>query len=265
MAPQILKSLTVAAGLLASISMGAPVQRLEVWETVTELATATVYKTVTVDGVPEAPKTILPPSVTPKKSYKTSTISVSAPTVAPGKFAPKTTTTSTSVPAYTPPAYTPPAYTPPPAPTTTKAPVPPPPPPPPPPAPTTTKPAPPPAPEPTPPGNGGNPGGPCSSDSPCTGEFTFYDGGLGACGTQVDTYGEDAIALPFGLMGTLSNTNPYCGQTVTITYKGKTVKAKVKDKCMGCYGNAIDMTRSLFYKFASEGDGRVAGAEWYFD
>jgi hypothetical protein len=66
------------------------------------------------------------------------------------------------------------------------------------------------------------------------GEITFYDGGLGACGTVVDTYAEDAIALPVGFMGSLSNSNPLCGRTVTIKYKGVTSTATVKDKCMGC-------------------------------
>ncbi|OAX77060.1 hypothetical protein ACJ72_08645, partial [Emergomyces africanus] len=64
--------------------------------------------------------------------------------------------------------------------------------------------------------------------------MTFYDGGLGACGTNVDTHSELAIALPVGLMGNRSNDNPLCGKTVTIKFRGKTATATVKDKCMGC-------------------------------
>ncbi|PGH28346.1 hypothetical protein GX50_08915 [[Emmonsia] crescens] len=66
-------------------------------------------------------------------------------------------------------------------------------------------------------------------------------------------------------MGDLSNTNPLCGKTVTIKFRGKTATATVKDKCMGCKGGSIDMTRSLFSKFAEEGEGRVGGAEWWFN
>ena len=38
-----------------------------------------------------------------------------------------------------------------------------------------------------------------SGDS-CTGDITHFDGGLGACGKNVDTDGEMAVALPVGLM-----------------------------------------------------------------
>ncbi|OJD09545.1 hypothetical protein ACJ73_10237 [Blastomyces percursus] len=47
MAPNILKSLTVAAGLLASASIAAPVNHRVVWETVTELVEETVMVTST--------------------------------------------------------------------------------------------------------------------------------------------------------------------------------------------------------------------------
>jgi len=74
--------------------------------------------------------------------------------------------------------------------------------------------------------------------------------------------GEDALALPWEFMGELSNTNPYCGKTVTITYKGITATGVIKDKCMGCPPGSIDLTRHLFYKFGVEADGRLAGATW---
>lgn len=65
--------------------------------------------------------------------------------------------------------------------------------------------------------------------------MTFYDGGLGACGGDVDTHGEDAVALSHELMtGSNGNESPYCGKTISISYGGKVVKAVVKDKCMGC-------------------------------
>ena len=79
--------------------------------------------------------------------------------------------------------------------------------------------------------------------------MTFYDGGgaLGSCGEPIiDT--ELAIALPVGFMGAASNNNKYCGKTVNIKYNGITQTATVKDKCGGCQGHSIDMTRGLFEK-----------------
>jgi hypothetical protein len=35
-------------------------------------------------------------------------------------------------------------------------------------------------------------------------------------------------------MGELSNSNPYCGKTVTIEYNGITATGIALDKCMGC-------------------------------
>ncbi|EGC42057.1 hypothetical protein HCEG_01419 [Histoplasma capsulatum var. duboisii H88] len=71
--------------------------------------------------------------------------------------------------------------------------------------------------------------------------------------------------MPVGLMGDLSNSNPYCGKMVTITYGGKTVTAMVKDKCMGCKGGSIDMTQHLFVQFADMGEGRLSGVQWWFN
>ncbi|RVX70269.1 hypothetical protein B0A52_05602 [Exophiala mesophila] len=101
----------------------------------------------------------------------------------------------------------------------------------------------------------------------CAGDVTHWDGGLGACGWNVNTDSEYAIALPHGFMGTQSNGNPYCGRTVTLVnpVSGTTVTATVGDKCMGCEGRAIDCTNALFNAITDgKGDGRMAGIQWYF-
>ncbi|PQE27565.1 allergen asp f7 protein [Rutstroemia sp. NJR-2017a BBW] len=100
----------------------------------------------------------------------------------------------------------------------------------------------------------------CTSGAPCTGDITFYDAGLGACGWTTDGTTEAIIALPYELMGTQSNGNPYCGLYVTISYGGKTVV----DKCMGCTGNSIDLSRAAWNQLASEDVGRTQ-AEWWFN
>ncbi|ETN43068.1 uncharacterized protein HMPREF1541_02226 [Cyphellophora europaea CBS 101466] len=114
---------------------------------------------------------------------------------------------------------------------------------------------------------GASSGGPCEGEgSACTGDVTHYDGGLGACGWNVDTASDMAIALPHGLMGTQSNGNPYCGRSLSIKASdGSVVKATVGDKCMGCEGQSIDLTDKLFAAVVPNGDGRVSGVEWWFD
>ena len=144
-------------------------------------------------------------------------------------------------------------------------------PPPPPPAPTTlstsTTVAAPPAPSTsTPPssGSGSSSGGQCSESSPCAGDITYYDTGLGACGIT-STNDQKVVALPHGFMGTLSNDNPYCGRTIAIKCDttGKTSTATVVDKCMGCDGMSIDLSPAVFDDLASEAVGRTT-ATWYF-
>jgi hypothetical protein len=73
------------------------------------------------------------------------------------------------------------------------------------------------------------------------------------------------VALPFGLMGALSNDNPYCGKTITIEYNGKRIVATVVDKCMGCYDYSIDLSIDAFNSLGIDLKiGRVTGT-WYFN
>lgn len=106
----------------------------------------------------------------------------------------------------------------------------------------------------------------CSSDSPCKGDITYYQAGLGACGFTNDRDIQNVVALPHGLMGTKSNGNPYCGKTVTITClaTGKTTTATVVDKCMGCDGFSIDLSNAAFLDLDDLAVGRTS-ASWYFN
>lgn len=142
------------------------------------------------------------------------------------------------------------------------------------------KPSPPaPKPEPTQPAQPSNPpaddeedsqGGGSSGGKVHTGEITYYDLGLGACG--IDSSGEDdssnVVALSHLLMGTQSNGNPMCGQTITITNTntGKSAKAVVKDKCMGCEPEDIDVSKKVYKELfgGSLQSGRMP-AKWSFD
>lgn len=74
----------------------------------------------------------------------------------------------------------------------------------------------------------------CAPGSPCSGDITYYTVGQGACGITNDGSKENVIALPHEMMGPLSNSNPYCGKTVSIKYNGKVANAVVADKCGDC-------------------------------
>lgn len=107
----------------------------------------------------------------------------------------------------------------------------------------------------------------CTSGAPCSGDITHWDGGLGACGWNVDSNSDMQIAMPVGMMGSLSNSNPYCGMSVTVKNPstGTTVQATVGDKCMGCTGESIDLTNALFNAVGNGCDGRCSGFEWWFN
>ncbi|KAK0106975.1 hypothetical protein ONS95_003690 [Cadophora gregata] len=109
----------------------------------------------------------------------------------------------------------------------------------------------------------GSTGGVCSSGSPCEGDITYYEAGLGACGETTDGSVDKVIALPVGMMGAQSNGNPYCGKTVTIKKGSKTTTATVVDKCMGCKGNSIDLSNAAFLELAEFDVGRTTATWWF--
>lgn len=106
--------------------------------------------------------------------------------------------------------------------------------------------------------------GVCSAASPCTDDITYYEAGLGACGDVTNGNTTRVIALPYEMMGTKSNGNPFCGMTVTITKGSKSTVATVVDKCMGCKGASIDLSNLAFEELADFGVGRTT-ATWYFN
>lgn len=100
-----------------------------------------------------------------------------------------------------------------------------------------------------------------------TGDLTYYTVGMGACGE--DDTGKDntenIVALSHLLMGPVSNGNPMCGKTITISYGGKTVVATVKDKCMGCDINNIDVSEIAFVSLMGSTDVGRHTVDWWFN
>lgn len=100
-----------------------------------------------------------------------------------------------------------------------------------------------------------------------SGELTYYDVGMGACGEddsgKDDT--ENIVALSHLLMGAQSNGNPMCGKTITIKANGKTVTATVRDKCMGCAVNDVDVSRKVYKAIWGGLDSGRTEMEWSFN
>ncbi|KAI9738989.1 MAG: hypothetical protein M1818_005303 [Claussenomyces sp. TS43310] len=99
-----------------------------------------------------------------------------------------------------------------------------------------------------------------------TGDLTYYEVGLGACGvTNVDTDMIAAISEDLydaNNVGTNPNNNPLCGKFINISYGGKTLQVQVEDRCTGCAYYDLDLSPSAFQQFADESVGRLTGATW---
>ena len=279
----------LALALLSPLVLAAPAPRaIKVRDYVTEVVTETVWTTVNVTTtvyVDELPSTSVPAKTTAESSPTAVvepefvTTSTPVPEAAAPEPASSESTSSQAAPATPSPdagelvessAPPTPEYTPPVTPSPPKVPdhAPPAP------APEAYPPAPEAASSPTTPvidavkSSGGSETADCQGgSSSCKGDVTHWEGGLGACGTVVDTDGENAIALPHEFMGPLSNSNPYCGKSITVKnpVSGTTVQGTVKDKCMGCVGRSIDLTSKMFKAVTDgTGDGREYNFEWWF-
>ncbi|GAO13600.1 hypothetical protein UVI_02015280 [Ustilaginoidea virens] len=92
-----------------------------------------------------------------------------------------------------------------------------------------------------------------------TGDFTYYYTGLGACG-QTNHDGELVAAVGHGLY---DRVHP-CGRNIRLHYKGRSVVARVVDRCAGCNDNSVDLSPAAFRAVVGDlGLGRVKGT-WEF-
>ncbi|KZT09362.1 uncharacterized protein LAESUDRAFT_647059 [Laetiporus sulphureus 93-53] len=94
-----------------------------------------------------------------------------------------------------------------------------------------------------------------------TGRGTYFEVGLGACGyTDVDT--DSIIAISHDIY----NGGEYCNRYVEIKddSTGITQYARVRDECMGCDADAIDMSPSLFQSFNEDLSVGVLTVTWEF-
>lgn len=99
------------------------------------------------------------------------------------------------------------------------------------------------------------------------GDLTYYDVGMGACGWDDSgkDFTENIVALSHLVMGTQSNGNPYCGKSISISYGGKTIQAIVRDKCMGCEPEAIDVSKCAFVDLMGSMEAGRKAVDWWYN
>ncbi|KAF4603897.1 hypothetical protein EYR40_001070 [Pleurotus pulmonarius] len=88
--------------------------------------------------------------------------------------------------------------------------------------------------------------------------FTYYAAGLGSCG-HTNTDNDFIVALNAAQYAGGS----HCGQSITITYGGKSAQAKIMDLCPGCPYGGLDLTPALFAHFDNLDKGVITGS-WVF-
>jgi hypothetical protein len=101
-----------------------------------------------------------------------------------------------------------------------------------------------------------------------TGDATYYDVGLGACGWD---NGDDEMVVAVsqllydkypGYKGGNPNNNPVCGKKIIASLNGKSVEVKVVDRCVGCQQKDLDFSMAAFLKIGSVAHGREKGMTW---
>ena len=107
---------------------------------------------------------------------------------------------------------------------------------------------------------------PSAHGGPYTGDFTYYEPGLGACGVT-STSSDNIVSVSHFLFdaaqtGSDPNQNPLCGKKLRAkrVKEGsgeRSVDLTVVDRCVGCKSTDIDVSLSVFQKLADEDLGRV--------
>ncbi|PRP89267.1 hypothetical protein PROFUN_02141 [Planoprotostelium fungivorum] len=110
--------------------------------------------------------------------------------------------------------------------------------------------------------SGGSSGGSSSGGGGDTfsGDATYFDPGLGACGTYAS--GSDYIAAlnapQWGAdPGGNPNRNTNCGRTAVVSGPKGSVTVKIQDKCPPCKSGDLDLSPSAFDRIADRSQGRV--------
>ncbi|MER5432162.1 cysteine/serine endopeptidase inhibitor, partial [Streptomyces sp. NPDC002588] len=98
-----------------------------------------------------------------------------------------------------------------------------------------------------------------------TGKATYYnDVGYGACGTPINASTELLVAVSYQWWTSANpNNDELCqGISVEVSYNGRTITVPVKDKCMGCTSEHIDLSLPAIRSLGS--DDVLNGITWKF-
>lgn len=102
------------------------------------------------------------------------------------------------------------------------------------------------------------------------GDVTYYQGGLGACGQDLDTQNDDFVAISRRLwnsLGAPANPNDawMCNnQYLVVNHWDKLVTVRVADICEGCDINLIDLSEHAFKQLENLSTGRLHNVWWYW-
>jgi hypothetical protein len=112
---------------------------------------------------------------------------------------------------------------------------------------------------------------PSTSSTPSDGEFsgdgTFYNTGLGACGIESND-SQFVVAVGYQLYDSVNtanpNNNPLCGRKITVFRGDKSVQVTVVDKCPGCSYYSLDLSPAAFNVLGNPDEGRIP-ITWKWD
>ncbi|KAI0318975.1 RlpA-like double-psi beta-barrel-protein domain-containing protein-containing protein [Amylostereum chailletii] len=101
-----------------------------------------------------------------------------------------------------------------------------------------------------------------------TGQGTYFEVGLGACGRQ-NSDADFIAAVSESFFDTYPgatpnpNNNPVCQRRITAQYQGRSVTVAVADRCEACALYDLDFSPAAFTQLAgSLSVGRISGMTW---
>ncbi|PGH05843.1 hypothetical protein AJ79_06685 [Helicocarpus griseus UAMH5409] len=102
---------------------------------------------------------------------------------------------------------------------------------------------------------------PTAHGGPYSGDLTYYDPALGACGIT-SSASENVCAVSHFVYDAVStgsdpNQNPLCGMKLRLRRGERSVDVTVVDRCVGCAPTDIDVSLSVFTQLAAMELGRV--------
>lgn len=93
-------------------------------------------------------------------------------------------------------------------------------------------------------------------------KWSWYNtetGQAGACGRMLRN-SEYVVA-----MNSAQYSGNTCYRSITLSWRGKTARAQIVDRCPGCPHGGLDLSPSLFEHFTGRGTGIIWDGTWWFD